>query len=381
MRVCHIIHALTAGGAEQVLVELHGAAPLGGFDMSVVALTGDLSSIHAQGLQRAGADVHALGLTSRWDLRAFPRALALAQAWSADIIHTHLKHADIVGAYVAQRMRIPHVSTLHVIEDSVSGQLAAKSWLAGQVRQRLTDRTIAVSEAQRTWYLSTFGVPPESVVTIHNGIETPPQVDEPTRSEVRRSLGYDSAAVIAAMVAIMRPGKGFDDLLAAIGLLPEDSPLRVVLIGDGPDRGALEADVAADPRLRERVSFIGYREDVPRLLASVDFVVHPSHADALPTALLHAISGGVPVVATDVGGIPEIVGPDAALLVPPRRPDLLVKAMTRLVEDGETRSRLGAAGRSRFEREFSAQSWAQRLADLYDELVTSSGNPGRRVAK
>ena len=380
MRVCHIIHALEAGGAEQVLVGLHRAAAAGGFEMSVVALVGDLSSVHAQELGREGAQVHALGLRSRWDLRAFPRALRAASAYRADVVHTHLKHADIVGAYVARRMGVPHVSTLHVIEDAVTGQRAAKTWVAAQVRQRLADRTVAVSDAQRDWYLSRFGVAPETVTTIHNGVQPPPEADEQRRSAIRKSLGYDDHDVLAAMVAIMRPGKGFEDLVEAVRRLPDDSRLKVLLVGDGPDRDALERAVSADERVRGRVAFAGYRDDVPLLLTAVDLVVHPSHAVALPTARIHAIASGVPVVATDVGGIPEVVGSDAAILVAPRSPDELAESMSRLAADPGLRASLGRAGRARYEQEFSAQGWARRLADLYDE-VGSSGRPGRRVAK
>ena len=134
-------------------------------------------------------------------------------------------------------------------------------------------------------------------------------------------------------------------------------PVRFVLAGSGPEEARLRARVEAEG-LAGRVVFAGFREDVAALLAAADLVVHPSHADALPTALIHALAAGVPAVATRVGGIPEIVGDDAGVLVPPAEPAALAGAVRDLAGDP------GGAGR-----------WARRPAPA--SPPDSRARPGR----
>jgi glycosyltransferase involved in cell wall biosynthesis len=368
VRVCHLIHSLGPGGAEQVLVDLGRVSADVGMQMSVLSLSVGDDAGHIRALRDAGVEVESLGLSSRWDPRAFPRALDLVQRFRPDIVHTHLKHADLVGAVVSRRLRLPMVSTLHLIEDSVSGVGSAKRWLAGQARRQVADRTIAVSVAQRDWYLQAFPADPHRVVTVRNGVLPGAPLDEQQRRRLRAELGVPPGAQVALNIAIMRPGKGHDDLLTAVAELGDDCGLFTVLVGDGPERGRLEARVRSDPSLASRVCFAGYRPDVPAVLQAADLVVHPSHADALPTALIHALAAGLPVVATDVGGIPEVVGDGTGVLLGPRDPDGLAKAMVSVTADPGGRAAMGAAARRRFEELFHARRWAQRLLALYVEV-------------
>jgi glycosyltransferase involved in cell wall biosynthesis len=142
----------------------------------------------------------------------------------------------------------------------------------------------------------------------------------------------------------------------------------VALAGDGELRGELEARVAADPALHGQVRFLGYRDDVPALLAAADLVLHTSLADALPTTVIQALAVGVPVVATRVGGIPDIVGTDAGVLVEPDAA-AVAAAVTGLLADAAARARMGTAGRRRFLESFEAVGWAGRLRDLYTEVL------------
>ena len=139
-------------------------------------------------------------------------------------------------------------------------------------------------------------------------------------------------------------------------------------MGDGAERAALER--AAAP-LGDTVRFVGYRADVMEVLDAVDVLVHPSRADAFPTTLLEAMAAGVPVVATAVGGIPEIVesGVTGSLVEPPPRPEPVAEALTPLLESADLRARLGSAARERFTQRFTAERWVKRLRQVYEELV------------
>jgi glycosyltransferase involved in cell wall biosynthesis len=115
------------------------------------------------------------------------------------------------------------------------------------------------------------------------------------------------------------------------------------------------------------VRLLGYRHDVPALMQVCDLVVHPTEADALPTVLLHAVAAGRAVVASHVGGVPDVIGDEGGILVPPGDPAALREALLTLSRDQGLRERLGAAGRRRFALEFDAARWAERLREVYEE--------------
>jgi glycosyltransferase involved in cell wall biosynthesis len=377
MRVCHVIHGLAAGGAEQVLVDLGRAAPAVGLDLSVLSLMRfDERSVNLPALEQAGVSVASLGLSTRWDPRAFRRADEVVRRLRPDVLHTHLKHADLVGAAVAHRQRIPLVSTLHVIEDRPGPLGRLKRSAARAARDRVAARTVAVSQAQRSWYVDALGGDAARTVVVRNGVPAPPPPDAAARAAVRTELGAPPEACLALTAAVMRPGKGLPDLLDALALVPATSPLFVVLVGDGPERAQLEEQAASRPAVAARVRFAGWRDDVPRLLSCADLAVHPSHADALPTALIQAMAAGVPAVATDVGGTPEVVGDGAALLVEPAQPSALAAALTRLAADPNLRVQMGQQARSRYEQEFRVELWAERLKGLYAEVLAEASAPG-----
>ncbi len=367
MRVCHLIHELGPGGAEHVLVDLARVAGEAGIEMRVVSLMPLGGHRYPQVLRDLGVRVDSLDLPSRWDPRGLRRAVRLLRPDPPDLLHSHLKHADLVAAYAAPRLGAPMISTLHLVEDEIGLVARLKRDLGAVARRRRAARTIAVSDALRRWYVGEFRVDPASVVTIPNGIPAPAPVTEERRAALRAEFGVPVDGLLAVTVALFREGKGHDDLLAAATLLG-DFPVRFVLAGSGPEEARLRAAAEA-AGLAGRIAFAGFREDVAELLAAADLVVHPSHADALPTALIHALAAGVPAVATRVGGIPEIVGEDAGALVPAADPAALAAAIRSLAADPERRRRMGAAARERFAARFEGTTWAGRLKALYDEVL------------
>jgi glycosyltransferase involved in cell wall biosynthesis len=280
-----------------------------------------------------------------------------------------MKHADVVGAVVAHSRRLPLVSTLHMIEDEPTPMRRLKRAVAAHARSQVADRIIAVSQAQREWYLQACPSAADRVVTISNGVTPPAAPDENARAELRASLGVTDDSVLAMSVAIMRPGKGHDDLLAATASLPDESPVIVALVGDGVERPRLEKRARANPRIRRRVRFAGWRTDVAELMHAADFVVHPSHADALPTTIIQALAAGTPVVATRAGGIPELVTNDLGALVAPSDPEQLSAVMSALAQAPRVRERMGAAAQRRFAERFDGASWARDLVALYQEVL------------
>jgi glycosyltransferase involved in cell wall biosynthesis len=261
------------------------------------------------------------------------------------------------------------VSTLHVIEDTPYPLSRLKRRLAAQARLRTARITIAVSEAQRTWYLRTFGADPQRVTTLPNGVPASGPEDVARGVTLRQQLGVPQSAVMGSIVSLMRPGKGHMDALEALRLIPRDDDVRLVLAGDGPLQPEIQRRVETDPLLRGRVVLAGFVEDVQGLFAASDLVIHPSHFDALPTALIYALAGGVPAVATEVGGIPEIVPPNAGVLVPPGDPQALAAAIAALARDSERRTGMAVAAVTQFRERFDQDRWAAHLRELYASVL------------
>jgi glycosyltransferase involved in cell wall biosynthesis len=368
LRVAHLIHSLGPGGAENVLVELAGAADAGDLEPVFVGLSPHPDPVHARTLAGLGAPVVQLDL-DRWDPRAITRAAAVLREHRVQVVHTHLKHADLVGALAGARLGVPVVSTLHVIEDAPATRLARYKRTAGLLgRRRFAARTLAVSHSQMRWYQQLSGTT-EGVEVLPNGVADPGVPTAADRARVRTELGVPDDGLLIGSASLMRPEKGHHLLLDAVARLDPDLPVTVALAGDGPLRAELEARVATDPVLRSRVEFLGYRADVPVLLGATDLVLHTSLADALPTTLIHALAVGVPAVATDVGGIPDIVTPETGI-VAPTDPAALASAVQKLATDPALRARLGAAGRAVFLERFEARGWVQRLRAVYDRVLT-----------
>ncbi|MFC7621700.1 glycosyltransferase [Microlunatus sp. GCM10028923] len=379
VHVVHIIHSLGAGGAESALVELAGSARRAEVELTVIALSDAVDHHAAVRLREAGVTVHELH-AGRYDLRAVGRVTRLLRRLRPDLVHTHLKHADLVGGLAARRLGLPAVSTLHVIEPPPAGWPdRVRIGLAVLARRRLFARVIAVSSAQQDWYRSLTGRA-DGLVRIPNGVAHPGPTDP---RAVRTELGVRPGELLAVTVSLLRPEKGHALLLDAVRRYAGDPPLVFALAGDGELLPELTDRVAADPILRDRVRLLGYRSDVDALLAAADLVIQPSLADALPTAVISALAAGRPVVATAVGGLPDLITPQCGRLVPAGDPDALAAAVAEVVGDPALRRRLGLAARERHRRCFSAVGWAKQLRALYDEVLgerTPSGtSPDHRL--
>lgn len=371
LRVCHVLHTLGPGGAQELVVTLAGQARAAGIELSVLAL-GPAAGDVADALARLGVTVVSTELAWAGDPRAAVRALAALRALSPDVLHSHGKRADVVGAYAAGRLRCPHVSTLHLIEDAQDPLRQGVTRAAARVRQRSCARVVTVSDAQRRWYVGAFAArTADKVVTIHNGVPAPPVPGPEERARVRAELGVPEDAVLALALGLLRADRGHQHLIDAAALVTQRD-VHVVVAGDGPLRAVLEAQVEQRRGIGACVHFAGFRRDVGRLLAGADMVVHPSLADALPTALMHALAARRSVVASDVGGIAEIVTADCGVLVPPADPPALAAAVEALARDPHRRHEMGRAGQARFQQHFTAHAWVTSLRALYAQVLSEA---------
>jgi glycosyltransferase involved in cell wall biosynthesis len=376
VRVHAVISSLTCGGAEVLLAELAAVAGRAGINLSVGYLADVAGSPIAARLRTAGVDPMPVTdgggpgrLLRPAVLRAVRRQIARVRP---DLVHTHLEHADLLGGVAARSLGTPWLSTVHASSWEGSARERAWSRLAAGAR-RGADRVIFVSEPARDAYLARLGR--RSRARLERRIEVVPngiggQAETEARMRMRASLGLSPSERLVVLSAPLRLEKGHLRSFAALRALPDPAAgrTRAVVLGDGPDRETLQA--AAAP-LDGAVRWLGHREDVMRVLAAADVVLHTPDTDALPNGLIEAAAAGLPVVATSVGGIPEIVedGRTGVLLPPEAEPRAIADALARVVGDAELRGRMGAAARRRFERRFAAEPWARRLRRIYEAVL------------
>ncbi len=291
-----------------------------------------------------------------------------------DLLHTNETGCE-ESAPAARLAGVPViVGTLHVLPD-VDVEAQRRRWIHQRLTRRAVhalDRAIAVSDAGRTAWMAHAGLPPDRIVTIHNGIDPMEFRRRRTTSEARRALGIpagDSSVVIGALSRLSRV-KGLEYVIDAAALLrAQHLNVRVVIAGDGElleDLRRHAVRVGAAPC----VHFVGHRADVTGALEAFDVFALPSLSEALPYAVIEAMSMELPVVASDVGGVPEIVANNrTGFLVPPRNAESLAAALRPLVESSALRTRIGLAGRQRVIECFDQRRMAQRTVDLYRSLL------------
>lgn len=385
VRALWLIDSLTAGGAEAIVPPLVRAADPRTLELSVCALKTLGGNPYERTLVASGTPVVNLEARHLRDGRAFRRLLALLRRERFDLVHAHLTYAAIWGALAARRVGVPLVATLHTLP------CGGRVWSRERLRQRLMcwllrlagARVVAVSEAVRRAYAEAGLLPARSLEVLPNGIDAAAfELGPVARDTARAELGLPAGARAITTVAVLRWGKGLDVLLRAAALLAKGQPeLTLLIAGDGALRPALER-LARDLAIADQVRWLGFRRDVPQVLAASDLFVLPSLFDAFPGALLEAMAAALPIVASAVGGVPEILGhPPCGRLVAPGDPVALAQALAALLDaPAAERTALGEAARARLRQEFALEAWRDRLLALYRSLLSTRGRPGTAEA-
>jgi len=364
LRIHVLIDSLTWGGAELLLADLAEGAGAHGLELSVSFLF-TAEDAAASRLRAAGLKPEPVGARSLAD----PRTLRLVRRHLArhrpDVVHTHLQYSDLLGGVAARTLGIPAVATVHVMDPSETTRERVRARLVALARRRCHRRVIAVSDHIRAAYLAFDADRPEHVLTVHNGIAARPAPG--AGAGVRAELGLSPEDAVVAMIAVLRPGKGHDVAVAAVEEVRRALPnVRLLIAGEGPARDDV-ARLAA--RLGSAAVLAGHRDDVMAVLDAADVLLHPSHTDAFPTVLLQGLAAGVPIVASGVGGIPEIVedGHTALLVPPPLTGAAFAARLAQLLSDANLRREFAERGRERFAAEFTAEGWAGRLRVIYEQ--------------
>lgn len=353
MRVAHVHRIRGIGGSERHLLTLLPALAERGIEPVLVGLDDpawDPADFYG------ALHVDAVRIPAPRDLD--PLLLArLLRSLHADVVHTHLVHADVYGGVAARLRRTHLVSTKHNDDPFRTGPFRHVE----RALARAADRIVTISDSLRRFTVERVGVSPAKVETIHYGLDEPPAPWGENPPDA-----VPAGARILLSVSRLTAQKGIDTAVRALAALPGDTVL--VVLGEGPERTRLES-LARELGVESRVFLPGRVPDVAAWLGRADVYVHPARWEGFGLAVLEAMVCGLPVVATDVSSLPELVvdGETGVLVRPDDAP-----ALARAVERALAQPQLGAAGRERAQREFSVARMADRTAALYRSLESAS---------
>jgi glycosyltransferase involved in cell wall biosynthesis len=359
------------GGAERLAVEISKRLSPERFDRSFCAtrwgpkLEARPSRASAlEDLSRHG--VRFVGLQRRYalGLRSWRQLVVLMRRERIDILHAHKFGSNLWAALLGPLAGVP-VIVAHEHTWSFDGG-AARRLIDHGVIARRCDMMVAVSREDRRRMIEIEGINPDEVVYIPNGIPAPPS---PSGAVGRRELGLSDDHLVVGTVTVLRPQKALDVLVRAAGILRAEFPrLRVLMVGSGPERDALEK-LIAELDLSRTVSLLGFRTDVPELLPLFDVAASSSDFEGSPLSVLEYMEAALPVVSTRVGGVPDLVEDGVTgLLVDRGDPEALANAIAELLRDPERRSQMGRIGRDRRRSEFDIDVTVERIEQLYEYL-------------
>ncbi|HET6313165.1 MAG TPA: glycosyltransferase [Chloroflexia bacterium] len=363
------------GGAEKALVDLALRLDRTRFNVTVVATraTGNYQPL----LDAAGVRTLVIARDSRWQSYKLLNLARFMRRQPVHILHTHLFGANTWGRVLGKLARVPVI----VAHEHWSSKAPREVWV-DRLLYRLTDRILVPSHASKQLVMEMEGIPARYLDVTYNGVDISRFSQTAESASVRQELGLGPEDFVVGTVGRLSADKGGqDDLLWAASELRKSHPrARLLIIGDGPLRPDLEKYAAELGMLDAQAAiFTGTRNDVDRLLGAMDVFVLPSHMEALPIAVLEAMSMCLPVVATRVGGVPEVVqdGSTGLLVEPGDRPGMR-DALARLASDRSLAHCLGTSGQARVRSNFTVDKMVRHVEELYEELFDKKASKKRK---
>lgn len=366
-RILHTESSLGWGGQEvRVLAELEWMRRQGHW----VALAAPPGSSIARRAREAGILFYPL----RTEKALLPLEVPKLAVWlrrnRVEVVNTHSSNDGWLAGLAARVAGRPMLIRSRHIEVDYPNR-----FLSGVAFRTLPHHVVTTSARIANRLVEELGVPAHRVTCISTGVDLERfQINEP--GTLRQELGLGSEVALVGMISVLRSWKGHATFLDAAAEIMQSSraPVHFVIAGDGPGRDELAQKVAQAP-WKDHVTLLGHRADVPQVLASLDVLVLPSFAhEGIPQIILQAQAMGRAVVATTVGGIPEVVEDGVTgLLVPPRNPGALGQKILLLLQDSGMRERVGRAAREGIERHHTVDAMGERLLRLYQDVDRERG--------
>jgi L-malate glycosyltransferase len=360
LSVVHVLAPAEFGGLESVVRLMAAGQRRRGHEVLVapilprgMARPAWLSTLAAGGVTVEPLLAAPRGYLAQWRLLA-----ELFRHRRPSVVHTHGYHADVLAGHAARRVGTPATATVHGF---VGGDRKNRFYEALQRRAlRSFDAVMAVSRAMAD-SLRRSGLPDERLHVVPNAFE--PEDEPLTRAAARRELGLPEGGFQLGWVGRLSPEKGADVMLRALALVPDDD-VRLSVLGSGAERERLEL-LARRLGIERRVAWHGVQLRAAQLATAFDAMVLSSRAEGTPIVLFEAMAAGTPIVATRVGGVPDVVTDAEATLVPADDPGALAAALRAIRSDPAGAAGRAAAARRRLAQEFATTRWLERIDAVY----------------
>jgi glycosyltransferase involved in cell wall biosynthesis len=367
------------GGAERVAMEIATRLDQSRFESVFCAsrywegARSDSVQDAERRMDEAGVRYFGLGRRSGIDLYRWLSLRGILRRERVDVLHSHMFGSNVGGTMIGRLARVPAI-VAHEHTWSFEGR-PLRRFVDREVIGRGSTVFIAVSRDDQRKMAEIEGVNPKKILHVPNGIAPPPP---PTGADVRSELGIPTGAPLVGTVSVLRPQKALDVFIrAAAQLLREDPDLRVLLAGDGPLRGEL-TELVHSLGVQDRLLLPGYRSDASDVIAALDVAVSSSAFEGSPLAVMEYMESARPIVATRVGGVPDLIENGVhGLLVDPGDVPALSAAIRRMLDEPEAARRMGQAAHDRRRHEFTVDLMVRRFEALYERLVGGAGPPER----
>lgn len=369
IKVLHIIGGGEFGGAEQHLLTLLNHLDKNIFDVHVVCL---FTEPFASLVKKAGFTAHVFSMNNKLDIKPIWQMAELIRKENYNIVHTHGVRANLLGRLAAKKAGCAHiVTTVHSVLafDYNKAIVRYINKICERLTRGITERFITVCKMLER-HLVAEGIPGEKIVTIHNGIEIQNYTPELSGLHIRHEFGIDPDKIVIGVIARLHPVKGHKYLLKSVAeLVKINQKVVLLLAGTGPCRKELE-DIALNLGIKNNIIFAGFRKDIPEIISASDFLVLPSLSEGLSLTIVEGMAMKKAVIATAVGGTPEIItsGHDG-LLVSPADESSLKEAIQRLIDNPDFADNLGIEARKTVESRFTAKIMADKTANLYIDIL------------
>lgn len=374
--VLHFVNILGIGGAEGQFVERVRSTDFRRFRPLVAALKRD--GPHLSEFQRLGLEPKEFPLPGSFAHPFTAGTILALAAWmkkeKVRLVHAQDFYTNLLAVPAARLVgaRVI-VSRLDLAHWHGPRRRQVLSWAT-----RLADRVQVNALAIKRQLIAEERIAPDKIELVHNGIDLS-RFDRRQKQPLGGELPVPEGARIIAVVANLHPIKGQEDVVTALSLLrgePSFEDVHLVLVGDGERRGPI-ADQAQKLGLADRVHFLGHRTDIPAILSRVDVLISSSRAEGLSNSVIEGMAGRLPVIATAVGGNPELIlDGERGLLVPPLAPERMAEALKLLLTDASLCRRLGVEARRYVEANLAIGQMAKHFDELYEAVLHGNATRG-----
>lgn len=367
-KVLHIQKVSSIAGSENHLLTLLPLLKEYGYIIEILIFTEkkQSSDLFVEKMKAKGIKTERFIIENKhFNPSLIPRLVKKIKQEKYDLVHTHLIHADLYGMIAAKIAGVKAIVSSRHNDNAFRRKFP---WnLLINLNTKLADHLICISESLKQFSMKYEGTPEQKISVIYYGFK--PQ-NKPINSNLKKEFNWSEEITIIGIVARLIEQKGHSTLLKAMSqILPEFPPTKLVIIGDGTLRQSLE-EYSKKLGINKQTHFLGYHQNAAEMMHDFDIFVHPSRWEGFGLVFLEAMAAKLPIIATNVSAIPEIVeDKTTGLLVPKDDEKALVKAISKLLSNPDLAKNMGEKGKKRLENYFTVDIMTQKIANLYEQLL------------